>query len=467
MLRIEEEQFAVIIALAKADDKGDTSTLYCLAIVGEEFRVSGKLFRLYNRRGSYIWQNEDLRKENLSLGAVIRHDDNCWYFKNTTKQMDVNAILSQLQFSNDDPRVVCRSIQQAFPQAAIDKHGLCTYDTLPLQVVLVSIKAAYTLDERIVFITQEDEEWSLKLNCRKYKQCTIDMVYLPVQAPSSEDDVGNVLVIKVDSNQAVCEGVLIRTPEIGRYDMKSHPHGKCVIINNLTFGGKKRRKGADNDHTELEKLFTELSFNVEVRLNLDRNEMLNVAVEFAKMDHSEFDSFVMIVMSHGGEKDAIEGVDGRSIRVEDLTSEFKVSNCPTLRGKPKLFFLQACRGKEIEQSSTSCDFSDTDSIDFDFDSTLPRSTCPQEADFLLAFSTTPGYKSCRHPKSGSVFIQVLVEVIRECYKNYHLLDMLTHVIKLVVDKGISVAGKPIQVPALSHTLRHQVWLSHSKDANET
>ncbi|KAL1481716.1 hypothetical protein MTO96_050388, partial [Rhipicephalus appendiculatus] len=46
-----------------------------------------------------------------------------------------------------------------------------------------------------------------------------------------------------------------------------------------------------------------------------------------------------------GDKDTILGVDGEELNlVEDVYEQFNNENCPALQGKPKLFFIQACRG---------------------------------------------------------------------------------------------------------------------------
>lgn len=183
-----------------------------------------------------------------------------------------------------------------------------------------------------------------------------------------------------------------------------------MIVNNINFknsnGMTDKREGAEFDDVELEKLFSELSFRVYVCRDLDSLQMKRIAINVAtKIDHSEFDAFVFIVMSHGGEQDVISGVDRRSVRVEDLMSEFKAVNCPDLQNKPKLFFIQPCRGNSNESPFSA--FGDVDSTPvFSPDSTLPRSACPREADFLLAFATAPGYVSYRKPLSGSRFIQV-------------------------------------------------------------
>ena len=45
----------------------------------------------------------------------------------------------------------------------------------------------------------------------------------------------------------------------------------------------------------------------------------------------------------------IYGVNGRFLEIKDLTSCFKAVQCPSLAGKPKLFFLQACQGRAKQQ----------------------------------------------------------------------------------------------------------------------
>lgn len=191
--------------------------------------------------------------------------------------------------------------------------------------------------------------------------------------------------------------------------MKKNPRGICVIINNVNFHDNTKREGAKVDEQELKSLFEELLFTVYVRNDLKWDEMRNVATEFAKKDHSQFDGFVFVVMSHGGYGDVIYGVDGRDIRVENLMSEFKASNCPTLQSKPKMFFIQTCRG--LMKESNSVKTSNTDSCigAFSPDSTLPNSVCPQEADFLLSFSASPGYVAWRN-HNGARFIQVSTNI---------------------------------------------------------
>ena len=192
--------------------------------------------------------------------------------------------------------------------------------------------------------------------------------------------------------------------------MKRRQRGMCVIINNINFRNKTwYRKGATVDERELKNLFEDLFFTVVVRNDLKWDEMRKVAAGYAAKNHREFDAFVLVVMSHGGDRDVIYGVEGRTTTVEDLMCEFNAANCPTLRDKPKLFFIQTCRG-ELKDESSTVTLNNTESdhsiAAFSSDSLLPRSVCPQEADFLLAFSTTPGYVAYRNEQHGSPYIQV-------------------------------------------------------------
>ena len=187
---------------------------------------------------------------------------------------------------------------------------------------------------------------------------------------------------------------------LARYKMSTCPRGLCLIINNKNFKNPEyNREGAQKDEEDLNSLFKKLHFTVYVKNDLTRGEMEDVAKEFGGKDYGNFDAFVFIIMSHGGKKDVIFGVDEKKTSIKDLTSEFRSDCCPTLKGKPKLVIIQSCRGSHTDVSYRSADASPT------VDSTLVKGVFPKEADFLFAFSTPPDYVAYRYD-SGSPFIQV-------------------------------------------------------------
>ncbi len=179
------------------------------------------------------------------------------------------------------------------------------------------------------------------------------------------------------------------------------------MINNLEFQNKSdNRKGGEIDEEMLGSLFTDLSFEVDVRHDLKYNEIMDTAEEYASKDHTDYDAFVMIVMTHGGDGDAICGVNGKTISVKALMAEFKAARCPSLKNKPKIFIFQTCRRSNTNMLPTDGCNKRFKADAFSPDSTLPLSVTPPEADFLLAFATSPGYYSWRDEESGSLYIQV-------------------------------------------------------------
>ena len=76
-------------------------------------------------------------------------------------------------------------------------------------------------------------------------------------------------------------------------------------------------------------------------------EMKRMLKEFARANHSTFDCLIVAILSHGIEGH-IYGTDEGLLKIDDMVILFSGQNCPTMAGKPKLFFLQACRGgKEV------------------------------------------------------------------------------------------------------------------------
>nr|XP_058953793.1 caspase-7-like [Pocillopora verrucosa] len=255
--------------------------------------------------------------------------------------------------------------------------------------------------------------------------------------------------------------------------MNKDPRGLCVIVNNVNFQNRDlNRPGAVEDERSLQLLFRTLFFEVIIRRDLTSHELEKVAQKFGAANHKAYNAFVFIVMSHGGDRDCILGVDGRETTVKNLMCEFRENKCPSLKHKPKAFIIQTCRGcRDNADNSTSSPVNDINlqqkvattsqaqissqpcDTAFVTDCTLPRSVFPPEADFVLAFATAPGYVSYRDPDNGTWFIQALVEVISKYHHHHHFLEILTEVTRLVVERVNSV-----QVPAPMDTLTKFLYL---------
>ena len=124
------------------------------------------------------------------------------------------------------------------------------------------------------------------------------------------------------------------------------------------------------------------------------------------------DAFVCCVLSHGAEK-VVLGVDGKKRPISDITSAFNGTHCSALRGKPKVFFIQACQGHSL-QKGLAVD-------DIIFQRQMKEDYHPIEADFLVSKATVAKYQALRNTNSGSIFIQSLCEQLREGCPRYFCL----------------------------------------------
>lgn len=99
--------------------------------------------------------------------------------------------------------------------------------------------------------------------------------------------------------------------------MDSRPRGLCLIINNMSFKDKNLdRYGANVDEQKLYDLFAnKLHFEVCVFKDQDKYQMEQICTNFGGKDHSQYDAFVCVIMSHGTSGDKIMGVNGRTIGI--------------------------------------------------------------------------------------------------------------------------------------------------------
>merc|ERR1719419_16664 len=179
--------------------------------------------------------------------------------------------------------------------------------------------------------------------------------------------------------------------------------------------------------------------------------MTQVLTAVLKEDHSCSASFVCVLLSHGDEG-VFFGTD-RSIELKHLTSLFRGDRCKSLVGKPKLFFIQACRGTELDAGI------EADSPDDG------KTKIPVEADFLYAFSTAPGYYSWRNTMTGSWFIQSLCDMMSKYGKEgVELQHIMTRVNHKVAVEFESVSNSPgfdarKQIPCIVSMLTKEMYFT--------
>uniref|UniRef100_A0A8C9A987 Caspase-8 n=1 Tax=Prolemur simus TaxID=1328070 RepID=A0A8C9A987_PROSS len=216
-----------------------------------------------------------------------------------------------------------------------------------------------------------------------------------------------------------------------------------------------------NDYEELSrdalsKTFNELHFEVVHFEDSTAKEIHEVLKVYQSMDHNNKDCFICCILSHG-DKGIIYGTDGEEVSIYELTSYFTGSNCPSLAGKPKVFFIQACQGDNYQKGIPVETDSEQKEAYLEMDVSLQKRYIPDEADFLLGMATVNNCVSYRNPAEGTWYIQSLCQSLRErCPRGDDILTILTEVNYEVSNKDDRKhMGK--QMPQPSFTLRKKLF----------
>ncbi|XP_063607615.1 caspase-1-like [Penaeus indicus] len=250
-----------------------------------------------------------------------------------------------------------------------------------------------------------------------------------------------------------------------RYPMNRRPRGVALIFAHSEFDNEasEPRPSAAYDAEIARAAFEALGFLPEVFLDLTKDKLEEKLLEVSERDHSSYDAFVIVFMSHGGidfkKKEEFLWVKDDKILTKDLWKYFTSENCTSLAGKPKLYFIQACRGDRKDKGVSVSRRSTTvytDSVD--------EYILPNQADQLIMWASYPGYEAYR-PEckeiQGSVFIHYLAKNLME-YANTSPRTSLFSIL-LKVSREVAVLyetdkyDQKKQVPSIMSTLLREIY----------
>ena len=204
-------------------------------------------------------------------------------------------------------------------------------------------------------------------------------------------------------------------PRLAPYEMNKDPHGLVLIINNINFKQHRARAGAGVDGEKLATVFTNLRYRLyrgRIHINCTKGQMEELLKSVAQVNHSQYDSFICCILSHG-KLDAVYGTDEFQLSMEDIRKP--IINCESLVGKPKIFFLQACRGLDSPEGR----YIQTDGGGDE------RIFLPHDNDVFFGFSTTPDTRSCRFTDIGSWYVIELCKSLEAHHRELDFLSMVT------------------------------------------
>ena len=133
-------------------------------------------------------------------------------------------------------------------------------------------------------------------------------------------------------------------------------------------------------------------------------------------------SLILFLIGHGGTWrnsgiQFLENEAGEIIPIDIFFDIFSNEKIPKFVGKPRLIFVQSCRGGEANDGSQFKTDCCTNQIGYSY---------PSISDFFLLMSSVESVKSLRHKRGGGIFIQILCKAITE-YKNKPLEEIVKYV----------------------------------------
>jgi hypothetical protein len=126
-------------------------------------------------------------------------------------------------------------------------------------------------------------------------------------------------------------------------NQKSEYRGYASLFLNEFAGTANELPSHAQDRDNLSKSLSKMRYKVVLNENKNKQETIDTLKQYAEFDHLNVDSFLCVFSSHGHER----GFAANDGEVFDLTSEILKIFSGRLVGKPKLFFIDACRGDKM------------------------------------------------------------------------------------------------------------------------
>ncbi len=222
--------------------------------------------------------------------------------------------------------------------------------------------------------------------------------------------------------------------DLGYYDMSNKKHGVCLIINNENFEvGLGKRAGTERDEYNLIQTWQYLGYHVEVRRDLTFGDIQDIFMDIDAFLYSAEknspdlanDSFVCCVLSHG-DKTVIYGTDIEPVTIECMEAGLGASK--KLRGRPKMFFIQACQGGKFDTIPVDTKLHVRTDIQSDGGIQTSR-----RDDTYISYAAAPGNSAYRSVKRGSLYVRTLCKTLCEKSKS-NPLDQMQMIVNRVVSE---------------------------------
>ena len=213
-----------------------------------------------------------------------------------------------------------------------------------------------------------------------------------------------------------CQGMEARLTEA---HVRAHPDalGLAVIVANRRgpLQGQLQLQNVVTDQGNMSRAFQQLRFAVVPATDISCVEMMALFHDIASYpSYPPSYKRISVVFAGHGTKEGLCAHDG-VVPIKDIIDQFQPANChPSIRGIPKLFFIDACRG-DLGMGVVVAERGGT---------AVPSKVVTQYGNSLVAYSTMAGYKAYEVDGRGGIWMSHLS---RKLLQDMSILDIMTDV----------------------------------------
>ena len=111
-----------------------------------------------------------------------------------------------------------------------------------------------------------------------------------------------------------------------------------------------KRSGTESDAQVIASTFKKIGFELHTYDDLRVDDIRRV-IRDVQTSSEELACLAVFILTHGEENGILHAYDDPYRLDKEIINELLPDRCPTLAGKPKLIFIQACQGKETDEGT--------------------------------------------------------------------------------------------------------------------
>lgn len=231
--------------------------------------------------------------------------------------------------------------------------------------------------------------------------------------------------------------------------------GLAVIITN-DYGTAKELitlTGTQQDGQALSEVFARLNFDVCWRRNAGKFLLMQIIREVSQLKYhavQHYRCIIFIFAGHGCEGDCLWTQDERKVHIlNEVVYPLLPKQAMEIGAIPKVFLIDACRGKKKTQTVVVPRSSSTDEEVQPRGGSLCEMNVPAEGNFMIAYSTLPQHKAYEDGTKGGVWLFTLAKLLKEGKSLHSLECLLTDVNEEIM------GGKPCEFQQPEKWSRHK------------